>query len=134
MSVNPLIDTVRETWDGDPAEHLFQLCRLWTEHHSARTGTCPVSYRDPSGPSGYTTSQDTGEDYAYWALVIALLVDQGIVPVPYEESDVLKMLDVWRDGVVPEGYNPHRAMTHIMQATHILNRLDDIININERNV
>lgn len=121
MGTNPIIDIARESWDSHDAyfcasEWLFQMARLWTEHQSPDTGTFPIDYRDPSGPATYIQSQETGEDSAYWEAVGAILTEQGLPATPAQ-------FEAWADGLVALGYNPHRAMRHIMQATAILDRI-----------
>lgn len=74
---NPIIPVALESFDGSDrfgwsSEWLFQMCRLWAEYQDSHIGTVPVDYRDPSGPCDRATSEETGEDTAYWEAVDAL--------------------------------------------------------------
>lgn len=76
-------------------EWLFQLARHWALWQSPRIGTFPLDYTDPSGPVDEQTSEETGEDTAYWTICAA----------------IASLPDSWADRI-------------IAHATHVLMRLD----------
>ena len=124
---NPVLAIAKETWDwGSAPEWLFQMCRLWTEHQSPNTGTCPVEYRDPSGPVAFDICLATGEDSAYWDSVFALLHDQNLLPDTWSEDDLADAADSWLHNGAPSGYDPHRAFEHIRVALKTFDRFDNL--------
>jgi hypothetical protein len=64
----------------------------------------------------------TGEDSAYWDAVCALLSDQGLVTGDWESDATRLVMDQWRDGCPPDGYDPNAAMAQIMTALKSFDR------------
>jgi len=109
--VNPILDLFRDhTYQGDPdlgstlSEWLFQLARHWSEWHSARIGTFPLEYRDPSGPVTKQDSLETGEDDAYWQIEAAL---DEVDPSNERKGDVQQDLIVHATAVLSRLSNFH---------------------------
>ena len=129
MNRNPIISIAKESLDPHSmqdwaAEWLFQMCRLWTEHQSPLTGTCPVPYRDFGGPLALEDALATGEDSAYWDAVLALIEDQKIMPhIDPEDFYTQTVAASWREGDTPEGYDPHAAFEHIRGALETFDRV-----------
>ena len=110
---NVIIQMYREeVYDGsayDTHEWLFQLARVWTEWQSSRIGTFPMDWRDQSGPVDREWSEDTGEDNVYWTIV-----------------DALERITADDKG--------ETVQDTIVQATTILDRLDDCYSANGRGI
>ena len=101
---NGLLYEFRLSYDGSAFsthEWLFQLARHWILWQSSRIGTFPLDYRDPSGPVTREDSEETGEDYDYWAIEDILNVverEQGsdaVQDMIVHTTKVLARLDDW---------------------------------------
>jgi len=118
---NPIVEVAR--WCGEPAEVLFQLGRLWTEHQSPLSGSFPMEFQDSGGPLSLTDALTTGEDSAYWDMVLALWASQAGAEWGDPDSEQVQAMAVrWQEGDCPPWYDPWQAMEHIRFATRVVER------------
>lgn len=123
---NVLLDVIRDGWDsGNPLscghEALFQLARHWALWQSARIGTFPLNYRDPSGPVSRGFAEETGEDQLYWDLdeqIRTYLIQRGAT-ITEEGNDNW----TWEGGEGDLGVTIQDMLAH---AVAVLDRLENL--------